>query len=371
MAMSNVEAPSSPLEALGPFTSIFNTVFALSKVKYGTRNRDSGRLNVAEPTNEELNEPENKVPLPPLPNEILYVIAGFLPVADLASLFLTSKRLAELDNEYFWKKRTLAEFGPKLPNAIFTHFDKTWKWIYRSKKVVFPNRKLIKDGSVGSFISAKGRFEGQWLEGHLDGYGILFSYKSGNIIEGEWKKGLGNGFTRVVYKSGDLYAGQWKNGVVEGLGTCFFVQGTIYKGEWKKNHVHGKGTVWFPDGRSYKGEWQNGEKHGEGEYSFPDGHVFKGQWKKNKAIDKGTLICPSAPVQPLSIVWTKEFPCCGASCFTTPTTTTAAAAAAPNAAAVAAAAAAAAVASATSAAAPAAPAISPNGPPPQRPPTLD
>lgn len=186
----------------------------------------------------------------------------------------------------------------------------------------------------------------------MNGYGFLVS-SVGNIIEGQWKGGMGHGYGnsasacfrgrknsstvlhtgRVAYANGDFYAGQWTDGGVTGKGVCYFMEGTIYKGDWKDNAVHGTGICWFSDGNMYEGQWKLGKKgttivphrrphslladgsipvcdtDGPGVFQWKNGASWRGTWKNNRPEGKGRHYCPASG-EVMVTEWQNEFTCC-------------------------------------------------------------
>jgi hypothetical protein len=60
-----------------------------------------------------------------------------------------------------WKRLCERDFTP-IKNALAGYFGKNWRWVYRSKVVIFKGRGQIKDGDVGTLITKDGRYEGEW-----------------------------------------------------------------------------------------------------------------------------------------------------------------------------------------------------------------
>lgn len=70
-----------------------------------------------------------------------------------------------------------------------------------------------------------------------------------------------------------------------GKGKYTFKNGDIYEGEWKQNNYHGKGTLLYHDGTYFKGLWKNDLKHGQGMLYLKD-KVVKQVWKKDQKISE-------------------------------------------------------------------------------------
>lgn len=191
--------------------------------------------------------------------------------------------------------------------------------------------ELFKTSSLRRNKSEVSIFQGQFLEGELEGHG---TWTVGNIIiyEGNWKKGKMHGhgkqiehdkiyvgefcygkkegFGRYFRNNGNIDEGQWKDkkppeteeqntadgsdegeiceGEVPELGRNALV-GVIYEGEWKDGKRHGKGKWAFEDGGMYEGEFSKGKLGGFGKCAFKIGTMYEGEWKDNKMHGRGKV----------------------------------------------------------------------------------
>ncbi|KAM3683168.1 hypothetical protein ACJW30_12G124600 [Castanea mollissima] len=157
-----------------------------------------------------------------------------------------------------------------------------------------------------------GRYEGDWIDGRYDGYGIE-SWARGSRYKGQYRQGLRHGFGVYRFYTGDSYAGEWCNGqshgigvqtcsdascyvgqfkcgVKHGLGCYHFRNGDRYAGEYFGDKIHGFGVYHFANGHCYEGSWHEGRKQGYGMYTFRNGERRCGEW------DGGTLKHPLPPV---------------------------------------------------------------------------
>jgi hypothetical protein len=76
-----------------------------------------------------------------------------------------------------------------------------------------------------------------------------------------------------------MYEGQFVEGMQNGYGLFISVEeGWRYYGEWKKGQIHGKGICTWLDGTTYDGEWVNWNKCGIGQLTFCDGTKCKGEF---------------------------------------------------------------------------------------------
>ncbi|KAI4389159.1 hypothetical protein MLD38_001415 [Melastoma candidum] len=124
---------------------------------------------------------------------------------------------------------------------------------------------------------AKGRYEGDWVDGKYDGYGIE-SWARGSKYRGQYRNGLRHGYGVYRFFTGDSYSGEWWNGQSHGVGVQSCKDGSCYVGEFKCGVKHGSGCYYFRNGDKYAGEYFNDKMHGFGVYQFANGHCYEGSW---------------------------------------------------------------------------------------------
>ncbi|CAL9111126.1 unnamed protein product [Musa textilis] len=159
---------------------------------------------------------------------------------------------------------------------------------------------------------AKGRYEGDWIDGKYDGWGIE-SWARGSRYRGQYRRGLRHGFGVYKFYNGDCYAGEWIGGQSHGVGvqTCsdgssyigefkcgvkhglgYYQNGDKYAGEYFGDIIHGFGVYHFANDHCYEGSWHEGKKQGFGTYTFRNGEARCGDW------DSGVLKTPLPPSDP-------------------------------------------------------------------------
>ena len=62
-----------------------------------------------------------------------------------------------------------------------------------------------------------GYYEGQFINGEMDGTGIRFWGFNGNFYEGQFRKGEMNGLGIMKYGNGSIYEGPWVDNKREGM----------------------------------------------------------------------------------------------------------------------------------------------------------
>lgn len=104
-------------------------------------------------------------------------------------------------------------------------------------------------------------------------------YSNGDFYEGEFHKGKCNGSGIYYYFMKGKYEGDWIDGRYDGFGIESWARGSKYKGQYKQGSRHGHGVYRFYTGDSYSGEWCNGQSHGVGVQTCADGSCYVGEFK--------------------------------------------------------------------------------------------
>lgn len=224
-------------------------------------------------------------------------------------------------NELIYSKGILGTYG-KIP-SFYQGYANT-HLIYNGKGELFLQNGEKYEGNFykgklngwGRFIDKNGYcFEGLFVDGGLTGKGYeIFQDESGNnaYYEGDFvncvKEGKGKESTDIYDFDGDFsndvkhgkgictykkcsdrYEGQFFKGVINGFGFYHWDNRHEYEGEFLNAQMHGKGKYRWPDGSQYVGEYIYNVKEGEGEFLWPDGRRFKGTFKDGKPNGKGEL----------------------------------------------------------------------------------
>lgn len=87
------------------------------------------------------------------------------------------------------------------------------------------------------------KYEGKFVDGMMDGVGILKDKKDRVFYEGEFKEGLRHGKGRFNTKSGIVYEGMWVKGKREGHGRETNKRGTKYIGMYEDDRIVGPGVI--------------------------------------------------------------------------------------------------------------------------------
>ncbi|XP_059630774.1 uncharacterized protein LOC132273745 [Cornus florida] len=137
------------------------------------------------------------------------------------------------------------------------------------------------NGSGVYHYFVNGRYEGDWIDGKYDGFGIE-SWARGSRFRGQYRQGLRHGYGVYRFYTGDTYAGEWCNGQSHGVGMQTCSDGSCYVGEFKCGVKHGLGCYHFRNGDRYAGEYFGDKIHGFGVYHFANGHCYTGSWHEGR-----------------------------------------------------------------------------------------
>ena len=70
------------------------------------------------------------------------------------------------------------------------------------------------------------------------------------------------------------------------MGIFTWKNGNVYEGEFEKSQRHGIGTMRWASGNAYVGKWVHGKKHGKGMYKYVSGGVYEGDWNDDERRGK-------------------------------------------------------------------------------------
>ncbi|XP_042509456.1 phosphatidylinositol 4-phosphate 5-kinase 5-like [Macadamia integrifolia] len=137
------------------------------------------------------------------------------------------------------------------------------------------------NGSGVYYYVLNGKYEGDWIDGRYEGYGIE-NWARGSKYRGQYRQGLRHGYGVYRFYTGDSYAGEWFNGQSHGMGVQTCSDGSCYVGEFKCGVKHGLGCYHFRNGDTYGGEYFGDKIHGFGVYHFANGHCYEGSWHEGQ-----------------------------------------------------------------------------------------
>ncbi|QCE05452.1 phosphatidylinositol 4-phosphate 5-kinase 9 isoform X1 [Vigna unguiculata] len=116
-----------------------------------------------------------------------------------------------------------------------------------------------------------------------------YVWSDGCVYDGEWRRGMRNGFGKIQWPSGAMYEGEFSGGYIHGTGTYIGPDNLTYNGRWRLNLKHGLGYQVYPNGDIFEGSWIQGTPEGPGKYTWANGNVYLGNMKGGRMSGKGTL----------------------------------------------------------------------------------
>ena len=129
-------------------------------------------------------------------------------------------------------------------------------------------------------------FEGYYINGKINGKGIKKNLEEYSYI-GEFYLGMKEGFGKEENKK-IIYEGEFHKDLKCGKGICQFkLLGEKYEGEFQNNLINGKGFYKWKNGNTFKGNFINGKMNGIGLFLWKDGSKYYGNYKNNIKEGKG------------------------------------------------------------------------------------
>ena len=103
-------------------------------------------------------------------------------------------------------------------------------------------------------------YEGETKDGKTPQGRGRMTYRTGEVYEGYWRKGIRAGSGTFTYANGDRYTGTWRNDVPDGNGHFEYANGGHADGVWKRGVFwEGQGVLATRDGNRYECLWEDGE----------------------------------------------------------------------------------------------------------------
>ena len=152
--------------------------------------------------------------------------------------------------------------------AAATKINRTFDAVYANQFLNY--RGFRGDGS---------KFEGEYINDKINGFGIYYNKYGRKVYEGYWKEGKREGIGIYYCEDGASYEGEWKENLKYGIGVYKFNDNSRYLGEFKNDVRNGIGVIHGGNSDKYEGEWMNDQGNGFGTYYYNKGEVYVGNWK--------------------------------------------------------------------------------------------
>jgi hypothetical protein len=156
-------------------------------------------------------------------------------------------------------------------------------------RVVLEKIEKIREGYGIMYYKNGTKFEGEYVNDKINGFGI-YTNKEGRVVyEGYWKNGKREGYGIYYCDDGAVYKGEWNNNLKEGIGIYSFSDGSKYMGDFKNDIRDGYGIIYGNNSDKYEGQWFNDQGNGIGTYYYNKGDVYIGFWKNGLRDGYGVL----------------------------------------------------------------------------------
>lgn len=153
------------------------------------------------------------------------------------------------------------------------------------------DRRTNKPHGQGTMVYEDSIFEGQFIDGSFNGFGVLTEVSTGNSYQGGWYDDKKHGLGVMKYSDGRVYDGVFMLDKLEKKGKLSMSDGTKYWGYWNREGVpHGRGKMEYPDGTVFDGEFDAGLRSGHGRMTYKDGSWFLGEWCDDKPNGLGMQV---------------------------------------------------------------------------------
>lgn len=124
------------------------------------------------------------------------------------------------------------------------------------------------DNNYIGYLNKKGRREGP---------GVFSTYKTGSVIQGEWKDNELNGFAiEDNFLDGSTCKSYWKDSIQDGELRQFCGKDNSYSVEFVKGFPKGSAVFKSRKEEVYIGELRKGVRHGFGCQSYQNGNAYVG-----------------------------------------------------------------------------------------------
>lgn len=130
------------------------------------------------------------------------------------------------------------------------------------------------------------RYSGDLVNGLFEGRGQQY-WENGDTYNGEYKKGLYNGFG-VLTTSEYVYEGFFENGLMNGEGVLKLKSGSSFYGTFRNGYLNGMGRIVYQNGDKYEGNVVYDMKSGAGTYTKKNGDIYVGNFDNDMFNGFGT-----------------------------------------------------------------------------------
>eukprot|EP01017_Pseudomicrothorax_dubius_P022531 TRINITY_DN24394_c0_g1_i1.p1 TRINITY_DN24394_c0_g1~~TRINITY_DN24394_c0_g1_i1.p1 ORF type:complete len:157 (+),score=43.88 TRINITY_DN24394_c0_g1_i1:284-754(+) len=138
----------------------------------------------------------------------------------------------------------------------------------------------LRHGKGKLFYVNGGVYDGEWLEGKMDGFGTLFFPSGAIAYQGEFREDKFEGQGVLNNEQPMKMTGEFNYHNFEDLED----QWTRYEGSFSNDTKEGRGVLYLSNGEKFEGCFKNDVVHGEGVFSALSGQAIAGTWENNRLV---------------------------------------------------------------------------------------
>ena len=198
------------------------------------------------------------------------------------AIFYYNNKLNTIKYNGDWLNGIMEGYG------IYYTYDN--KLLYKGN---FKNNKFNNKGIL-YFKNGTIEYNGNFLDNNYNGYGKLYDTNKHLIYEGNFKNNLFEDKGIIYHKNKNIhYEGLFKNDLYNGYGVLYdFNKNKIYEGEFTNGIYNGYGLLYDEETKNkiYEGNFLNGFYNGEGSLFDNNIIVYKGKFKDGLKDGKGIQI---------------------------------------------------------------------------------
>jgi len=138
----------------------------------------------------------------------------------------------------------------------------------------------LRHGEGTFYYSDGGMYNGEWMNGSMEGYGTLFYASGAKAYEGEWREDKFHGRGTVYNEAPARLNGQYDYSNFDNVGD-YWVK---YEGEFSNDNKEGSGVLHLANGERFEGKFKDDMVNGRGLFYSATGRVIRGEWWQNKLV---------------------------------------------------------------------------------------
>lgn len=105
-----------------------------------------------------------------------------------------------------------------------------------------------------------------------------------SVYSGDMRDGRPEGEGRMEIRSGEVLEGSWKRGLLDGEGMRIDSAGNRYEGPFVAGRPHGEGRLMLRNGEIYVGSFVDGQRHGKARVTLAGGTGYDSTWERDREV---------------------------------------------------------------------------------------